>query len=315
MPCTFFIKTILVVQLILLIHVECSLSNQMMEEIINEERSSKKGVVIPWWPRHHCHDFEVFTTISWWYNYHTYENVTDDNPWWCKCENGSPHGDPACFPDNPKDIVFIPQVRGVPGHGRHPNDTFPDVADRYDTVLAYNEPNQPDQADISPEDAAFHYVELVEKYKDKIMVSPATGHMDTDWMDAFMEACELLDCRIDYLATHQYTGSPDEIIGKLEAYSKRYGGRKIWLTEFAHAKEHDEDKIIEFIEGLLPKLESADFIWRYSWWYSRYYDEPPDDTQWFWIDPVNSLLKFEESKLTRVGEAYNKPWHLEKSKQ
>ena len=70
------------------------------------------------------------------------------SPWWCKCENGSPHGDPACFPDNPKDIVFIPQVRGIPGQGRHPNDTFPDVADRYDTVLAYNEPNQPDQADI-----------------------------------------------------------------------------------------------------------------------------------------------------------------------
>ena len=63
------------------------------------------------------------------------------------------------------------------------------------------------------------------------------------------------------------------------------------------------------------RLENADFIWRYSWWYARYYDEPPDDTQWFWIDPVNSLLEFEESKLTRVGEAYNRPWHLEKSKQ
>ena len=40
-------------------------------------RSSKKGLVVPHWPRHHCHDFEAFTTASWWYNYHTYENVTD----------------------------------------------------------------------------------------------------------------------------------------------------------------------------------------------------------------------------------------------
>ena len=93
------------------------------------------------------------------------------SPWWCKCEDGSPHGDPACFPENPKEIVFIPQVRGIPGQGRHPNDTYPDVGDQYDTVLAYNEPNQPDQADISPEDAAFHYAELAEKYKDKVFTN------------------------------------------------------------------------------------------------------------------------------------------------
>ena len=85
------------------------------------------------------------------------------------------------------------------------------------------------------------------------MVSPATGHMDTEWMDAFMEACKLLECRIDYLATHQYTGTPSEIMSKLEAYSNRYGGRKLWLTEFAVAKEHDEEKVIDFIEDFLPR--------------------------------------------------------------
>ena len=40
-------------------------------------RSIKKGLVIPNWPRHVCHDFEAFKTSSWWYNYHTYEDVTD----------------------------------------------------------------------------------------------------------------------------------------------------------------------------------------------------------------------------------------------
>ena len=84
-------------------------------------------------------------------------------------------------------------------------------------------------------------------------MSPATGHMDTEWMDAFMEVCELIGCRIDYLATHQYTGTPQEIMEKLKAYSERYGGRKIWFTEFARAKEHDEDKVVEFIEDLLPR--------------------------------------------------------------
>ena len=50
-------------------------------------------------------------------------------------------------------MIFVPQIYGIPGQGRRPNDTDPDVADYMDTVLAYNEPNQPDQADISPEDA------------------------------------------------------------------------------------------------------------------------------------------------------------------
>ena len=38
-------------------------------------RSRKKGLVIPYWPRHMCGDFDAFETVSWWYNYHTYKQV------------------------------------------------------------------------------------------------------------------------------------------------------------------------------------------------------------------------------------------------
>ena len=66
-------------------------------------------------------------------------------------------------------MVFIPQIYGIPGQGHRPDDHDPDVAEKYDTVLAYNEPNQEDQSDISPADAAFHYSELALKYKDKVV--------------------------------------------------------------------------------------------------------------------------------------------------
>ena len=61
------------------------------------------------------------------------------------------------------------------------------------------------------------------KYPDKILVAPATGNVDTDWMDKFMESCEVLGCRIDYVATHFYSksGNVDEIMNKLEDYSNR----------------------------------------------------------------------------------------------
>ena len=45
---------------------------------------------------------------------------------------------------------------------------------------------------------------FISRYPDRILVSPATGHADTEWFDLFWAECELLGCRFDYLATHFY---------------------------------------------------------------------------------------------------------------
>ncbi len=89
----------------------------------------------------------------------------------------------------------------------------------------------------------------------QILVSPATAGINIAWMDAFMEECELLGCRIDYIGTHNYpgTGGAEQTMNRLKAFSERYGGRKILFTEFAVAKTHDENTIIEFIEDILPR--------------------------------------------------------------
>ena len=47
-------------------------------------------------------------------------------------------------------------------------------------------------------------MEMQAEYPDRELVSPATGHLDTEWFDQFMVECELLGCRFDYLATHWY---------------------------------------------------------------------------------------------------------------
>ena len=36
-----------------------------------------------------------------------------------------------------------------------------------------------------------------------------------------------------------------------------------------------------------------------------------DDSGWFWIDPINSLLEQNTSRLSNIGKAYNKPYHLD----
>ena len=93
----------------------------------------------------------------------------------------------------------------------------------------------------------------------KILVSPATAGIDTRWMDPFMEACELLDCKIDYLATHHYlrVGEEQQTMDRLKAFSERYGGRKIWFTEFAVRNTHNEDEVIGVIENLLPMYDNS----------------------------------------------------------
>ena len=59
-------------------------------------------------------------------------------------------------------------IYGIPGQGHRPDDHDPDVAGNMDFVLGYNEPNMKSQSNISPEDAAFHWSELTQKYPDKV---------------------------------------------------------------------------------------------------------------------------------------------------
>ena len=141
------------------------------------------------------------------------------------------------------------------------------------------------------------------------MIAPSTAGANTKWFDEFFAECLLLNCRIDYLNTHRYAGTVDEKMAKLKAYSERYGNKKIWLTEFAVSKEGNEDEIVKHVEELLPRLERADFIEKYAWWYTRYYEDH-DHSGYFWLDSYNSLLQEDGPFLTKVGEAYNKPWHL-----
>jgi len=290
-----------------------------------QERSPKKGMVIPNWPRHLVGDFDNMDTISWWYNYLPVPEADYKNAWWCMkpgetpfTPDAKPQGEERekCFPSDPN-IEFIPMIfggeQGLEDCGYEICGT--DIPDEYQVILGFNEPNRPDQSDMSPQEAAKEWMKVMERYPDRILVSPATGNVDTDWFDQFWAECQLLGCRFDYLATHYYNAkSAQKTIDILRDYSDRYGGLKIWFTEFAVKCEHDEAEVIKYIEELLPLLEHSDFIYRYSWFLSRYYEEYDDSNQWFWLDPaVNSIKEYNTSttKLTNIGKAYMKPYHLD----
>ena len=83
--------------------------------------SPKKGLVIPYWPQHRCGDFEAFSTVSWYYNYHTVKDPwtldPDYKPNWCWCVDNPwipPSNRSLCLPSNP-DVHHIPMIYSLPG--------------------------------------------------------------------------------------------------------------------------------------------------------------------------------------------------------
>jgi len=274
---------------------------------VEGSKSSKKGLVIPSWPRVKCGDFDAFSTVSWWYNYHTYPDPGDIQPWWCTCQDGKPPQNRSlCQPSDP-DVHFLPMVYGVPGLGHRPDDDEPPVDPEYNYLLGYNEPDRPDQSDIPPLEAAEAFAELSQTYPDKTLIGPAVAGPNTEWLDPFMEACQALGCRIDFIGLHTYNRNPNVVMRNINTIAERYG-QKIFFTEFAVPNESDEAKIVQFVEELLPQLEQSENVFRYSWFITRYYPNF-DNSSNFWLDPLNSLLEEEGPFLTPVGQAYDKPWH------
>jgi len=272
--------------------------------------SPKKGLCIPPGENFHCGDLEAFSSVSWWYNWHTRPNHVVDG--YCSCDTA-----PDCGPE-PDKPSFIPMIWGYHTDDWWHDDIDDPVADKYHTILGFNEPNRGKYytpqvlgADLDPEVAAAAWVEIQELYPDKILVSPAPAGGNTNWFDKFFEFCEVLNCRIDYLATHDYQGEVDKVMDKLKMLHNRYG-KKIWLTEFAKCCTRDKTEVEEFVKAIIPRLEAAKYVYRYSWFITRYtHNYPPTwntteagESEWY-LDKVNALMKEGSSELTSVGVLYD----------
>lgn len=60
---------------------------------------------------------------------------------------------------------------------------------------------------------------------------------------------------------------------------------------------------IRALQEIVPRLEAADYVYKYSWFITRY-NEKNATGDWY-LDPVNKLLETDSSSLSQVGELYN----------
>jgi len=161
-------------------------------------------------------------------------------------------------------------------------------------LLGYNEPdygngkNHPHMC--SPADAAKDWplVQAVAAQFNPplILVAPAVSSSGPDawdedgasqWLDYFFGNCthKVPECDpslIKYIAMHDYQGDVAKLQRRLEGASKRYGGRKIWLTEFGHLKYGSpppRDTQDAYLKEVLPMLDESEAVFRYAWFTAR----------------------------------------------
>jgi len=219
---------------------------------------------------------------SWYYNW--IGNPTQYNK--CKVGKGA----------NRTAAEFVPMVNGL-GVARSMMDSHHYVQEwayanvRY--LLGFNEPdygnghNHPHMC--SPADAAKEWVNVqavAGQFDPPLtLVGPAISSSGPDawdadgasqWLDYFFGNCSVVpgcnSSSIKYIAMHDYHGNLTGLKRRIEGAFKRYGGRKIWLTEVAITNWGQPPSRSEqdaYMSELLPYLDSSEHVFRYAWFSSR----------------------------------------------
>lgn len=172
-------------------------------------------------------------------------------------------------------------------------------------LLAYNEPNLTDQANMTPQQAAAIFPEvkaLADELNMKI-ISPAMNygtlagyHDPIKWLDEFFELVPLSD--FDGIALHCYMATPSAFKSYVRMF-KKYG-KPIWMTEFC-AWENNISNVsqqMRYMSDVVNYMEANDDVYRYAWFIPR------------WEGKVESypfmqlLSKAKPYSLTDLGKVY-----------
>ncbi|KAG1715931.1 hypothetical protein ID866_1220 [Astraeus odoratus] len=101
-------------------------------------------------------------------------------------------------------------------------------------VLGMNEPNEPSQSNLSPQDGATIWQTYINPLQSKgyKLVSPACTDDDAGltWYKEFFQACS--GCHFDAIAFHAYTTNAQDLINYATTLHDTYN-LPIWVTEFA----------------------------------------------------------------------------------
>ncbi|WVQ68045.1 uncharacterized protein L199_006251 [Kwoniella botswanensis] len=204
--------------------------------------------------------------------------------------------DPIIPPTNSSDIwdipfPFIPMLWGcTPTYvepfqralwSDFPNATLTPQRD----ILGFNEPDHPQQALCTAQEAATVWREVLEplRYQGYRLGSPAvtSGETGRQWMKDWYDACQGA-CNPDFLALHWYDLVPQNFIEHIQYYHNTYN-LPVWVTEYAPqnfsvfnpaTNEYDGQatyvEVQTFMDITTAYMKSVDWVERWFWFGAMY---------------------------------------------
>ncbi|RZQ63920.1 glycoside hydrolase family protein [Amycolatopsis suaedae] len=174
----------------------------------------------------------------------------------------------------PEGTEFVPMIWG-------PGSVTPEQLNKAKslgtTLLGFNEPDMPAQANMSVEQALSLWPQL--QGTGMRLGAPAVafgGDRPGGWLDRFLAGAAARGYRVDFIPLHWYGSdfSPaavGHLRGYLQAVYDRYR-KPIWLTEYAltdftqpQPRYPSQQEQVAFINNSTAMLRSLPFVERYAW--------------------------------------------------
>ncbi len=143
-------------------------------------------------------------------------------------------------------------------------------------LLAFNEPDETHQSNLTVPQAVSLYKTYMQPYASKAKLgSPAVtnggGTMGLSWLSDFMSECSA--CTIDFVAIHWYVNFYDfahlvDMVNYIKnqtttAYIKT--GKPVWITEFGFLDSPTNDQVNSFLTEVMPWFDNQTYVERYSY--------------------------------------------------
>ncbi|MEU7771037.1 sigma-70 family RNA polymerase sigma factor [Micromonospora taraxaci] len=175
----------------------------------------------------------------------------------------------------PRGVTFVPMIRSAE------NVTAPDLARAKAAgpdLLTFNEPDMPEQANMSVEQALDLWPQLMATGSRLGSPAVAVGAPDPQgWLDRFMTGAQARGHRVDFITVHWFgadfatAAAVDQLRQYLQAVYQRYR-KPIWLTEFAlirfdggGAQFPGQEQQAAFLTAATAMLGQLSYVQRYAW--------------------------------------------------
>ncbi|WP_052573848.1 glycosyl hydrolase [Haloferula sp. BvORR071] len=168
-------------------------------------------------------------------------------------------------------------------------------------LLGFNEPDRPDQAKMTTDEAIAAWPQLLAT--GLRLGSPAVSDGGLGWLYDFMKKADAAKLRVDFVAVHYYRAVADPGDGKAAA-AQFYNfikeihertGRPIWITEWNNGanwtggKDPTEKDQAKAVDEMIKMLDKTPFVERYA--------------LYNWVED-GRMVQRKDGSLTPAGEIY-----------